>query len=144
MLVLNVFVKQSAFSLLFLALSVLLWPLVVYHELIQRMYTALEPILMKLDYSMKGETEHRKHDKRSERLVYSVLCGINYKFYVLLWTRANASLCFRLGRAKGVCVSTEVKKELEEGDEPQEDTDSESEDEEEELSCFAPTVRTHA
>ncbi|KAM4602235.1 reticulophagy regulator 2 [Polymixia lowei] len=47
-----------------IALSVLLWPLVVYHELIQRMYTGLEPILMKLDYSMKGETEHRKHDKR--------------------------------------------------------------------------------
>lgn len=44
----------------------LLWPLVVYHELIQRMYTGLEPILMKLDYSMKGDTEHRKHDKRSE------------------------------------------------------------------------------
>ncbi|TDG96211.1 hypothetical protein EPR50_G00237630 [Perca flavescens] len=47
-----------------IVLSVLLWPLVVYHELIQRMYTGLEPILMKLDYSMKGETEHRKHDKR--------------------------------------------------------------------------------
>uniref|UniRef100_A0A3B4AGR5 RETREG1-3/ARL6IP-like N-terminal reticulon-homology domain-containing protein n=1 Tax=Periophthalmus magnuspinnatus TaxID=409849 RepID=A0A3B4AGR5_9GOBI len=47
-----------------IALSVLLWPLVVYHELIQRMYTGLEPILMKLDYSMKGETELRKHDKR--------------------------------------------------------------------------------
>ncbi|XP_015244469.1 PREDICTED: protein FAM134A [Cyprinodon variegatus] len=47
-----------------IALSVLLWPLVVYHELIQRMYTGLEPILMKLDYTMKGETEHRKHDKR--------------------------------------------------------------------------------
>ncbi|KAG8004656.1 Reticulophagy regulator 2 [Nibea albiflora] len=49
-----------------IVLSVLLWPLVVYHELIQRMYTGLEPILMKLDYSMKGDTEHRKHDKRSE------------------------------------------------------------------------------
>ncbi|XP_037135336.1 reticulophagy regulator 2 isoform X1 [Syngnathus acus] len=47
-----------------LGISVILWPLVVYHELIQRMYTGLEPILMKLDYSMKGETEHRKHDKR--------------------------------------------------------------------------------
>ncbi|KAI4831592.1 hypothetical protein KUCAC02_001128 [Chaenocephalus aceratus] len=47
-----------------IVLSVLLWPLVVYHELIQRMYTGLEPIFMKLDYSMKGETEHRKHDKR--------------------------------------------------------------------------------
>eukprot|EP00063_Salmo_salar_P030796 XP_014005631.1 PREDICTED: protein FAM134A-like isoform X1 [Salmo salar] len=46
------------------ALSVLVWPLVVYHELIQRMYTGLEPILMKLDYSMKGDTQHRKHDKR--------------------------------------------------------------------------------
>ncbi|MEQ2161937.1 hypothetical protein GOODEAATRI_014839 [Goodea atripinnis] len=51
-----------------IALSVLLWPLVVYHELIQRMYTGLEPILMKLDYSMKADTEHRKHDKRSEYL----------------------------------------------------------------------------
>ncbi|XP_076879311.1 reticulophagy regulator 2 [Brachyhypopomus gauderio] len=45
-------------------LSVLLWPLVVYHELIQKMYTGLEPILMKLDYSMKGDTQRRKHDKR--------------------------------------------------------------------------------
>ncbi|XP_061659968.1 reticulophagy regulator 2 [Syngnathoides biaculeatus] len=47
-----------------IGLSVILWPLVVYHELIQRMYTGLEPILMKLDYSMKGDTEPRKHDKR--------------------------------------------------------------------------------
>ncbi|XP_077407797.1 reticulophagy regulator 2 [Vanacampus margaritifer] len=47
-----------------IGLSVILWPLVVYHELIQRMYTGLEPILMKLDYSMKGDTERRKHDKR--------------------------------------------------------------------------------
>ncbi|XP_064167354.1 reticulophagy regulator 2-like [Anguilla rostrata] len=45
-------------------LSVLVWPLVVYHELIQKMYTGLEPILMKLDYSMKGDTEHHKHDKK--------------------------------------------------------------------------------
>ncbi|XP_042598164.1 reticulophagy regulator 2-like [Cyprinus carpio] len=45
-------------------LSVLLWPLVVYHELIQKMYTGLEPILMKLDYSMKGDTQRRKYDKR--------------------------------------------------------------------------------
>ncbi|XP_022530600.1 reticulophagy regulator 2 [Astyanax mexicanus] len=45
-------------------LSVLLWPLVVYHELIQKMYTGLEPILMKLDYSMKGDAQLRKHDKR--------------------------------------------------------------------------------
>ncbi|XP_036396609.1 reticulophagy regulator 2 [Megalops cyprinoides] len=45
-------------------LSVLLWPLVVYHELIQKMYTGLEPILMKLDYSMKGDTQLRKHDKK--------------------------------------------------------------------------------
>ncbi|XP_077472959.1 reticulophagy regulator 2-like [Stigmatopora argus] len=47
-----------------IGLSVILWPLVVYHEVIQRMYTGLEPILMKLDYSMKGETERRKHDKK--------------------------------------------------------------------------------
>ncbi|XP_067116828.1 reticulophagy regulator 2 isoform X1 [Osmerus mordax] len=78
-----------------IVLSVLLWPLVVYHELIQRMYTGLEPIFMKLDYSMKGGTQHRKHDK---------------------W---------------------KVKKEVEEGDEPQAETESDSE---EELSCFAPTV----
>lgn len=54
-------------------LSVLLWPLVVYHELIQKMYTGLEPILMKLDYSMKGDTQHRKHDKRSEISLRSLL-----------------------------------------------------------------------
>ncbi|XP_053327729.1 reticulophagy regulator 2 [Spea bombifrons] len=45
-------------------LSVLLWPLVVYRELIQRMYTALEPVLMKLEYSMKGEAMPRSHKKR--------------------------------------------------------------------------------
>ncbi|XP_074973783.1 reticulophagy regulator 2 isoform X2 [Caretta caretta] len=48
-------------------LSILLWPLVVYHELIQRMYTRLEPILMKLDYSMKAETLHLKHEKRKRQ-----------------------------------------------------------------------------
>ncbi len=37
-------------------------------------------------------------------------------------------------------VSTEVKKEVEEGDEPRAETESESE---EELSCFAPTVCSH-
>ncbi|XP_069083249.1 reticulophagy regulator 2 isoform X2 [Pleurodeles waltl] len=47
-------------------LSVLLWPLVVYRELIQKMYTGLEPILMKLDYTMKGETQHHKHEKRKK------------------------------------------------------------------------------
>lgn len=39
-----------------------------------------------------------------------------------------------------LCFLTEVKKELEEGDEPRAETESESE---EELSCFAPTVWTH-
>ncbi|KAG8432249.1 hypothetical protein GDO86_016767 [Hymenochirus boettgeri] len=48
-------------------LSVVLWPLVVYRELIQRMYTALEPVLMKLDYSMKGEGLHRSHKKRQAK-----------------------------------------------------------------------------
>ncbi|XP_075037124.1 reticulophagy regulator 2 isoform X2 [Mixophyes fleayi] len=48
-------------------LSVLLWPLVVYRELIQKMYTALEPILMKLDYSMKGERLPRSHKKRQTK-----------------------------------------------------------------------------
>ncbi|CAL1598042.1 unnamed protein product [Knipowitschia caucasica] len=50
-----------------IALSVLLWPLVVYHELIQRMYTGLEPILMKLDYSMKGETDRRKEKRKVKK-----------------------------------------------------------------------------
>lgn len=52
-------------------LSILLWPLVVYHELIQRMYTRLEPLLMQLDYSMKAEADalHHKHDKRSKALL---------------------------------------------------------------------------
>lgn len=45
-------------------LSVLLWPLVVYRELIQRMYTTLEPVLMKIDYTMKGEDLPRSHKKR--------------------------------------------------------------------------------
>ncbi|KAB0399288.1 hypothetical protein E2I00_003105, partial [Balaenoptera physalus] len=51
-------------------LSILLWPLVVYHELIQRMYTRLEPLLMQLDYSMKAEADalHHKHDKRNSEL----------------------------------------------------------------------------
>ncbi|XP_015336896.1 reticulophagy regulator 2 [Marmota marmota marmota] len=50
-------------------LSILLWPLVVYHELIQRMYTRLEPLLMQLDYSMKAEADalHHKHDKRKRQ-----------------------------------------------------------------------------
>lgn len=54
-----------------LVLSILLWPLVVYHELIQRMYTRLEPLLMQLDYSMKAEADtlHHKHDKRSKGLL---------------------------------------------------------------------------
>lgn len=55
-------------SLVSPVLSILLWPLVVYHELIQRMYTRLEPVLMKLDYSMKAETLHHKHEKKSEAL----------------------------------------------------------------------------
>lgn len=45
-------------------LSVLLWPLVVYRELIQRLYTTLEPVLMKIDYTMKGEDLPRSHKKR--------------------------------------------------------------------------------
>ncbi|MEE6488921.1 hypothetical protein FKM82_015438 [Ascaphus truei] len=48
-------------------LSVLLWPLVVYRELIQKMYTALEPLLMKLDYNMKEEELPRVHKKRQAK-----------------------------------------------------------------------------
>ncbi|XP_007908303.1 reticulophagy regulator 2 [Callorhinchus milii] len=48
-------------------LSVLLWPLVVYHELIQKMYTGIEPVLMKLDYSMKGGTQHPQRERKKKR-----------------------------------------------------------------------------
>jgi hypothetical protein len=67
---------RVVFFVLCPALSVLVWPLVVYHELIQRMYTGLEPILMKLDYSMKGDTQHHKHDKRSEFTVCVFVFGV--------------------------------------------------------------------
>lgn len=69
-------------------LSVLLWPLVVYHELIQRMYTGLEPILMKLDYSMKGDTEHRKHDKRSE-----CYCDLDISLTRVHFIKTHACVC---------------------------------------------------
>ncbi|XP_067890796.1 reticulophagy regulator 2 [Heterodontus francisci] len=55
-------------------LSLLLWPLVVYHELIQKMYTRLEPVLMKLDYSMKGGTQHRQRDRKKKALMKSESC----------------------------------------------------------------------
>ncbi|GCC20555.1 hypothetical protein chiPu_0019117 [Chiloscyllium punctatum] len=55
-------------------LSLLLWPLVVYHELIQKMYTGLEPVLMKLDYSMKGGTQHRQRDRKKKAIVKSESC----------------------------------------------------------------------
>ncbi|KAH0621237.1 hypothetical protein JD844_022322 [Phrynosoma platyrhinos] len=57
----------SMIPIRWMMLSILLWPLVVYHELIQRMYTRLEPILMKLDYSMKVETLHVKHEKKKRQ-----------------------------------------------------------------------------
>ncbi|XP_041056429.1 reticulophagy regulator 2 isoform X2 [Carcharodon carcharias] len=55
-------------------LSLLLWPLVVYHELIQKMYTGLEPVLMKLDYSMKGGTQHRQRDRKKKTMVKTESC----------------------------------------------------------------------
>lgn len=168
---------------LFPALSVLLWPLVVYHELIQRMYTGLEPILMKLDYSMKGDTEHRKHDKRSERrprlnntvpfkslscarshffilftiltlrqtlcffglLMHRILMHILFNLSIVVWSRCWL-MSFSVLLMVCMCVFflyTEIKKEMEVGHEPLVETESESDEEEEELSCFAPTVRTH-
>ncbi|XP_078408895.1 reticulophagy regulator 2 isoform X1 [Cetorhinus maximus] len=57
-----------------LILSLLLWPLVVYHELIQKMYTGLEPVLMKLDYSMKSGTQHRQRDRKKKAMVKSESC----------------------------------------------------------------------
>ncbi|XP_041056427.1 reticulophagy regulator 2 isoform X1 [Carcharodon carcharias] len=57
-----------------LILSLLLWPLVVYHELIQKMYTGLEPVLMKLDYSMKGGTQHRQRDRKKKTMVKTESC----------------------------------------------------------------------
>ncbi|XP_069792185.1 reticulophagy regulator 2 [Narcine bancroftii] len=56
-------------------LSLLLWPLVVYHELIQKMYTGLEPMLMKLDYSMKGDTHLRQRDRKKKLMVKMENCS---------------------------------------------------------------------
>uniref|UniRef100_UPI00358F02DD reticulophagy regulator 2-like n=1 Tax=Myxine glutinosa TaxID=7769 RepID=UPI00358F02DD len=47
-----------------IVLSVLLWPMVVYHELMQKMYTRIEPVLMKLDYSMRGQGLSQSHRRR--------------------------------------------------------------------------------
>uniref|UniRef100_A0A8C4QZF8 RETREG1-3/ARL6IP-like N-terminal reticulon-homology domain-containing protein n=1 Tax=Eptatretus burgeri TaxID=7764 RepID=A0A8C4QZF8_EPTBU len=47
-----------------IVLSVLLWPMVVYHELMQKMYTRIEPVLMKLDYSMRGQSLSQSHRLR--------------------------------------------------------------------------------
>ncbi|XP_023363754.1 reticulophagy regulator 2-like isoform X2 [Otolemur garnettii] len=50
-------------------LSILLWPLVVYHELIQRMYTRHKSLLMQLDYSTKADAAvlRHKHDKKKQQ-----------------------------------------------------------------------------
>lgn len=88
---------------------------------------------MKLDYSMKGETERRKHDKRSERHPLQTV-STNLSCCATLFV---AVLCPKIDLWKHLFVYPEVKKEVEEGDEPRAETGSESE---EELSCFAPTV----
>lgn len=98
---------------------------------------------MKLDYSMKGDTEHRKHDKRSESYIVR-RPGLSYRTSSLnqrASTSKQSQLPFVVPYAHlrvRTCVLTEVKKEAEEGDEPRAETESESE---EELSCFAPTVQ---
>ncbi|XP_053462098.1 reticulophagy regulator 2-like [Nycticebus coucang] len=48
-------------------LSILLWPLVVYHELIQWMYTRLKPLLMQLDYSTKADAAVLPHKHKKQQ-----------------------------------------------------------------------------
>ncbi|XP_048455534.1 reticulophagy regulator 2-like [Rhincodon typus] len=38
------------------------------------MYTGLEPVLMKLDYSMKGGTQHRQRDRKKKAIVKLESC----------------------------------------------------------------------
>ncbi|XP_053115191.1 reticulophagy regulator 3 isoform X2 [Hemicordylus capensis] len=51
-------------------LSVLLWPLAVYHRLGQRLYTKLEPALQRLDFSVHGYmmSKHKERQLRHQML----------------------------------------------------------------------------
>lgn len=46
-----------------LVMSLLLWPAVEYHQLMQQLYTKLEPFLMRLDYRMKMKNWRSKKDR---------------------------------------------------------------------------------
>lgn len=47
-------------------LFVLLWPLAVYHRLGQRMYLRLEPVLQRLDFSVRGYMIARQRERQCE------------------------------------------------------------------------------
>ncbi|NWX14620.1 RETR3 regulator, partial [Aegotheles bennettii] len=50
-----------------LLLSILLWPLAVYHRLGQRMYVKLEPALQRLDFSVRGYMISKQREKQLRR-----------------------------------------------------------------------------
>ena len=47
----------SLFSLIISVTSILIWPSVQYHNILQKMYLKFEPVFMKLDYSMKSKSK---------------------------------------------------------------------------------------
>lgn len=47
-------------------LLVLLWPLAVYHRLGQRVYLRLEPVLQRLDFSVRGYMIARQRERQCE------------------------------------------------------------------------------
>ncbi|XP_062988208.1 reticulophagy regulator 3 isoform X2 [Elgaria multicarinata webbii] len=51
-------------------LSLLLWPLAVYHRLGQRLYTKLEPAVQRLDFSVRGYmmSKHKERQSRHQML----------------------------------------------------------------------------
>ncbi|XP_041121446.1 reticulophagy regulator 3-like [Polyodon spathula] len=51
----------------FILLSVLLWPLAVYHRVGQRIHTRLEPALLRLDFSVRGYMMSKRKERQMHR-----------------------------------------------------------------------------
>lgn len=62
-------------------LVVLLWPLAVYHRLGQRLYLRLEPVLQRLDFSVRGYMVARQRERQRE---FWAVCGPK-EFYTLVF-----------------------------------------------------------
>ncbi|XP_059813797.1 reticulophagy regulator 3 isoform X2 [Hypanus sabinus] len=53
-------------------LSMLLWPLVVYHQLSLKVYARIEPLLKRLDFSVKGYMVSRQRERQLRRRTTAV------------------------------------------------------------------------